>query len=334
MGPPWAPPSIVQRIVRTWRNTIEMVVTDTSVKTTRASRASPPRPPRRSRRVSREAAVGLLFVLPVVVLFVIFRIAPAIAGVGLSLFDYEISGDSEFIGLDNFTRLFGDPVFRDSLRVTLSYTLLAVPLTIALAVTLAMAIRRKFRGSRVFRSVYFLPVITSLVLAGAIFGWIFSSSGPWSSILGALGFSDASWLSSRVLVIPVIVIVGVWARFGYGMLIVLAALQDVPRELEEAAIVDGAGAWQRFRYIILPHLKPVVFFLAVIETSVSFQVFDLIYVLTQGGPARGSYTLVYMLYDYAFRYSTFGYAAAIGVVLLVLTLAAALIQRRLIGKQS
>jgi multiple sugar transport system permease protein len=295
---------------------------------------APAPPARRPRRLKHESIVGMVFVLPVLVLFVVFRIAPAVSGVGLSLFDYEIAGDSEFVGLENFTRLFADPVFRTSLGVTLVYTLLAVPLTISLAVALAMGIRREFRGSRFFRSVFFLPVITSLVLAGAIFGWIFSTSGPWSAVLGALGLADESWLGSRVLVIPVIVAVGVWSRFGYGMLIVLAALQDVPREIEEAALMDGANAWQRFRYIIFPHLKPVLFFLAVIETSVSFQVFDLVYVLTQGGPARGSYTLVYMLYDYAFRYSSFGYAAAIGVVLLALTLAAALVQRRLVGTQS
>lgn len=312
--------------------------------TTTAATGSPPQPqtlqepvpaplPRRP-RLRHEAIVGVVFVLPVLVLFVVFRIAPAVSGVGLSLFDYEVNGASEFVGLENFTRLLGDPVFRSSLGVTLTYTLLAVPLTISLAVALAMGIRREFRGSRFFRSVFFLPVITSLVLAGAIFGWIFSSTGPWSAVLRALGLPHESWLGSRVLVIPVIVLVGVWSRFGYGMLIVLAALQDVPREVEEASVMDGANAWQRFRHIIFPYLKPVVFFLAVIETSVSFQVFDLVYVLTQGGPARGSYTLVYMLYDYAFRYSNFGYAAAIGVVLLALTLAAALIQRRLVGKQS
>lgn len=276
----------------------------------------------------------MLFVAPVLVLFIIFRISPAFAGVGLSLFDYEITGDSQFIGLDNFIQLFQDPNFLNSLRVTVTYTVLTVPLTIALSIALSMAIRRDFRGSRFFRSVYFLPVITSLVLAGAIFGWIFSSDGPWSAMLGALGLPDESWLSSRILVIPVIVVIGIWSRFGYGMLIVLAALQDVPREVEEASVVDGANGWQRFRFVVFPYLKPVIFFLAIIETSVSFQVFDLVYVLTQGGPAQGSYTLVYMLYDYGFRYSSFGYAAAIGVVLLALTFAAALIQRRIIGRQS
>jgi multiple sugar transport system permease protein len=117
------------------------------------------------------------------------------------------------------------------------------------------------------------------------------------------------------------------------MMILIAALQDVPRELEEAALMDGAGAWQRFRYVILPVLRPTFFFLAVIETTSAFQVFDVIYVMTQGGPANASYSLVYMLYDQGFRYFDYGYAAAIGVALFIMTLVVALIQRLVIGKQ-
>lgn len=270
--------------------------------------------------------------LPAALLFLIFRIIPAFAGAGLSAFRYRIGGVPEFIGFENYVRIWNDPIFAQALKVTVIYTALAVPLTICASVAVAMLVRRKFPGVFFFRSVYFLPVITSLVLAGGIFGWIFSSAGPWSQFLNLLGLPSESWLASRTLVIPVIVLVGVWARFGYGMLIVLAALQDVPREVEEAAMVDGATRWQSFRYIVLPFLRPVVFFLLILETSVSFQVFDFVFVLTQGGPSRGSYTLVYMLYDYAFRYGEFGFAAAIGVCLLVMTMAVALVQRKVVGK--
>lgn len=270
--------------------------------------------------------------LPAFVLFLAFRFGPAIAGVGLSFFNYDISGLLEWEGLANFQRMVVDPVFWRALVVTVVYAVLAVPLSVVLSVLMAMGVRRAFRGSRLIRSIFFLPVITSLVLAGAIFTWIFSDEGPWSAIMEPLGLGG-SWLNSSILVIPALVVVGVWSRFGYGMLIVIAALQDVPRELEEAALVDGASAWQRFRNIILPFLKPTFFFLAVIETTTSFQVFDLIYVMTQGGPARGSYSLVYMLYDQGFKYTNYGYAAAVGVALFVMTLIIALIQRRLIGKQ-
>lgn len=279
----------------------------------------------------REARIGFYFALPAFLLFIAFRFGPAIAGVALSFFDYDISGTLDWQGISNFQHMVGDPVFWQAMRVTLLYSILEVPLTLTVSVLMALAVRRGFRGSRFFRSLFFLPVITSLVLAGAIFTWIFSSDGPWSTLMTPFGLGG-SWLNSPTLVIPVIVIIGVWSRFGYGMLIIIAALQDVPRELEEAALMDGAGARQRFRYIVLPHLKPVLFFLIVIETAGSFQVFDLVYVLTQGGPARGSYSLVYMLYDQGFRYNNFGYGAAIGVALFLMTLAAALIQRRAMGR--
>jgi multiple sugar transport system permease protein len=299
-----------------------------------ARRGGPGRAGRRSVMARWEARIGLLFALPTFLLFLAFRFGPAIAGVGLSFFDYDISGTLEWEGLANFERMVVDPVFWQALRVTVLYTLLAVPLSLGLSLVMALAVRRRFRGVGFFRSVFFLPVITSLVLAGTVFVWVFSTDGPVSTVSQWLGGSGQSWLSSSLLVVPALVLVGVWSRFGYGMLILLAGLQEVPRELEEAALTDGAGPVARFRYIVLPHLKPSLFFLAVIETTASFQVFDLIFVMTQGGPARGSYTLVYMLYDQGFKYVDYGYAAAIGVALFAMTLVVAVVQRRFLGRES
>lgn len=284
-------------------------------------------PKRRNIAAQRAARMALIFVLPAFILFAVFRFLPAIAGVVLSLFDYDLMGGLDWQGFANFDRAFADPIFWKSMRVTLLYAVLAMPISLVLSLVLALAVRRPFRGVGFFRSVFFLPVITSLILAGTVFNWVFSTGGPVSTIASALGFSGDSWLTSTTMVIPAIVLVGVWSRFGYGMLILLAALQEVPRSLEEAALIDGAGAWQRFRHIVLPHLKPALFFLMVIETTASFQVFDLVYVLTQGGPANSSYTLVYMLYDQGFKYQNYGYAAAIGVCLFAITLVIALIQR-------
>lgn len=280
----------------------------------------------------REARVALLFVLPAFLLFLAFRFGPTIAGVALSLFDYDISGELAWEGLANFQRMVADPLFWRALSTTLLYTVFAVPISLVLSTAMALAVRRAFRGARFFRSLFFLPVITSLVLAGSIFVWIFSGNGPWSTLMTPFGLGG-SWLGSTVLVIPAIVIVGVWSRFGYGMMIMIAAMQDIPRELEEASLMDGANSWQRFRSIVLPHLKPTIFFLAVIETTAAFQVFDVIYVMTQGGPANASYSLVYMLYDQGFKYFDYGYAAAIGVALFIMTLVVALIQRLVIGRQ-
>jgi len=280
----------------------------------------------------REARVAFFFVLPAFLLFIAFRFGPSIAGVALSFFQYDISGELDWKGVANFQRMVADPLFWRALGTTVIYTVFAVPISLVLSTLMALGVRRTFRGSRFFRSIFFLPVITSLVLAGSIFVWIFSNDGPWSKLMTPLGLGG-SWLGSTVLVIPAIVIVGVWSRFGYGMMIMIAAMQDIPRELEEAALMDGANSWQRFRSIILPFLKPTVFFLAVIETTAAFQVFDVIYVMTQGGPANASYSLVYMLYDQGFKYFDYGYAAAIGVALFVMTLIVALIQRLVIGKQ-
>ena len=198
---------------------------------------------------------------------------------------------------------------------------------------LALGVRRGFRGSRFFRSVFFLPFITSLALVGSVLKWIFSMEGPWSDLMAPFGLGG-SWLASTVLVMPAVIVVGVWSRFGYGMLILVAALQEVPLDLEEAALMDGAGAWSRFRHILLPTIRPALFFLAVIEVTFAFQVFDVIYVMTSGGPANASYSMVFLLYDQGFRYSDYGYAAAAGVALFVMTLVVALIQRLFLGRRS
>jgi multiple sugar transport system permease protein len=281
----------------------------------------------RRRALSRwETRTGLLFVLPCFLLFLAFRFGPSIAGVLLGFFDYTIGDSPTFSGVDNYRRLLADPTFWSALKVTLFYTVLYVPTSIGLSLGMALLVRRAFRGARFFRSVFFLPVVTSLVLAGTIFTWLFSSEGPWTKLTGS------SWLASTTLVVPALVLVSVWSRFGYGMLIILARLQDVPRELEEAALTDGAGPWQRFRHIVAPQLRPALFFLAIIETTNSFQVFDLVYVMTGGGPAHSSYTLVMHLYDQGFKYFDFGYASAIGVSLFVMTLVVALIQRLILGR--
>lgn len=298
-----------------------------------SSPAHPDRRPRRKRYRWRETRVALLFLLPCLLLFLTFRIGPAVAGGVLAFTDYTIGADTNWVGLDNLRRLVDDPIFWKALRNTVFYALLAVPLSILMSLSIALLTRRAFRGHKLFRSIFFLPVVTSLVLAGIVFTWIFSADGPWASLMEAFGLPGGSWLAQPALVIPALVVVAVWTRFGFGMLILLARMQDVPRELEEAALVDGANAWQRFRYVVLPELYPALFFLAIIETTFSFQVFDTVYVMTGGGPANSSYMLVFQLYDQGFRYFDFGYASAIGVALFVMTFIVAMIQRLTLGRE-
>lgn len=286
---------------------------------------------RRNRR--REGLVGAAFVLPMLVLFVLFRFGPFLGGIGLAFGKYTLGGGFQWRGAHNFERLIGDPLFWHSLRVTLIYTVVTVPLLVAVAVGMALLVRRSFRGVRFFRAAFFLPVITSLVLAGVVFIWIFNADGAVPRILGSLGMYRGSWLTNEVLAIPAIAAVAIWGRFGFDMLIVLARLQDIPRELEEAAMMDGAGAWKRFVHLTIPQLRPVFFFLGVIEVIGSFQVFDAVYVMTGGGPVNATYTLGYMLYDQAFKYFDFGYASAVALALFVLVLLIALVQRVVLDRE-
>lgn len=288
-------------------------------------------PKARRARAMKDALTGLAFVLPCLLLFLIFRFGPAIAGILLSFFDYTIGGGSTWRGLDHYHHLVNDPDFWTSLRVTIVYTVISVPLSMVVAIGMALLTRRAFRGVRFFRAVFFLPSVTSIVLAGVVFGWIFSPTGPWPRVMGWFGLPQ-DWLGSTVLVLPAVAVLAVWGRYGFDMLIILARMHDVPREIEEAAVVDGAGVWAKFWHVTLPQLRPALFFVGVLDTINSFQVFDSVYVLTNGGPAHGSYTLVYMLYDQGFTYFNFGYASTVGVALFVLTLVIALIQRLIFGR--
>lgn len=292
---------------------------------------SAPRAPRPGARW-RGAWIGIAFVLPMLALFLAFRFVPFAGGIGLAFGNMDLGGELSWVGLENFEHLFGDQLFWKALTVTLLYTLIAVPLVIAVATGLALLVRRAFAGVRFFRSVFFLPVITSLVLAGVVFSWIFNDGGPVPSLMNAIGLPTGSWLTNSALALPAVAIVAAWGRFGFDMLVVLARLGDIPRELEEAALVDGAGPWQRFRHLTLPQLRSVMYFLVVIETIQSFQVFDAVYVMTSGGPVNSTYTLGYMVYDQAFKFFNFGYSSAVSIILFVIVLAFTVIQRLAFGR--
>lgn len=281
---------------------------------------------------SRGALVAYAFIFPYVAFFVAFRILPALYGVLLSFGDVSLSGKFRLVGTENFARLISDDVFWHSLRVTGIYAVLAIPLSVVLSLLMAQLCNRTMRGMSFYRSLFFLPVVTSPVISGIIFVWLFSGGGPIDELLSTAGLELGSWLQNQHLVLPALALVAAWGSFGYNMLILLAGMLAIPTDYYEAAELDGAGAWHRFRYITMPLLKPALFFVLVLETVKSFQAFDMIYVMTGGGPSRGSYTLTFMIFDQGFGYFEFGYASAVGVVLLVITLILSLIQRRLVGR--
>nr|WP_159087432.1 sugar ABC transporter permease [Tessaracoccus timonensis] len=281
---------------------------------------------------SSAALFGYVFVAPYAVLFLVFRIIPAIYGALLSFAEVNLAGRVKLVGLANFERLLSDPIFMKSLRVTLVYTIITVPMVICFSILMALLINRSLRGISIYRAVFFLPVVTSPVISGVVFKWLFGSDGPMVSVSSLLGLSTGSWLGSSTLVLPALALVQTWTRFGFDMLILLAAMLAIPQEYYEAAMVDRAGVWQRFRHVTLPLLRPALFFVLVLETVGSFQVLDSVLVMTGGGPVRGSYTLSFMIYDQAFNYTEFGYGSAVGVVVLVIILVLTVIQNKVLGR--
>ncbi|MFI6292301.1 carbohydrate ABC transporter permease [Nonomuraea sp. NPDC050790] len=282
----------------------------------------------------RDPITGLLFVLPMLVLFVIFRFVPSLGAAGMSLTDYQISGEWSFIGVDNYARLFNDPIFMGALRVTIVYVAIYVPLTLIVSLCTALLLNSVIFMKGLFRGMLFLPYVTSFVFAGVIWRWIYEFDGLINGLLAKIDMGPIGFLDDTALVLPSLAAVSVWKGFGYSMLILLAGLKSIPPSYLEAARVDGANAWQRFRSIVLPLLRPALFFVVVIETIGAFQTFDVIYVMTGGGPSRASYNLIYALYDQGFGNFNVAYAATIGIVLFILVFIVSMIQRRLLDRSN
>lgn len=275
----------------------------------------------------------VIFLAPTLLLFAVFRFLPIVGTAGMSLTDYKITGAWKFTGVANYERLVHDPVFHRSLLISLVYVGLYVPMTLVVALATALLLDRVAFWRGFFRGALFLPYVTSFIFAGIIWSAILGVDGLVNSALGRLHLSAIPFLESTVLVLPSLAMVSCWKGFGYSMLILLAGIKSVPNEVKEAALIDGAGGWQRLRWVILPMLRPTVFFVLVIETIAGFQVFDIIYMMTGGGPVRASYTLVYALYDKGFRSFDFGYASSIGVVIFGIVLVVSLLQRRFVGRR-
>lgn len=302
-----------------------MTITDTAVQS---------RPVRSRKRNWREPTSALIFLLPMLTLFIVFRFVPVFGSIGMSFTDYRISGEWSLTGVDNYQRMLSDDLFLNSLKITLLYAVIYVPITICGALAAALLLNAVVWGRGLFRGALFLPYVTSFILAGLIWRWVYEIDGLINGLLEKLGTGPIGFLQDSSLVLPSLAVVSAWKGFGYSMLILLAGLKAIPDSYLEAARVDGANAWQRFYRVTLPLLRPVLFFVVVIETIASFQVFDIVYVMTGGGPARASYTLVYALYDQGFRSFDFGYASAIAVVIFLIVLTITLVQRRFLDRES
>ncbi|MDQ6674805.1 MAG: sugar ABC transporter permease [Chloroflexota bacterium] len=274
---------------------------------------------------------GYLFLAPDLVGTLVFAVGPVLAALGLGLFAWDILTPPRFVGLDNYRALLlDDPVFRQVLVNTSVYVLGSVPLRTALALLLAIALNQQLRGVSLFRAAYFLPTITSAVAAATVWRWIYEPNfGLLNSLLYAIGVQHPpTWLSSPAWAMPALILLGIWQGLGFQMVIFLAGLQGIPTHLYEAAAIDGAGWWPRFRHITLPLISPTTFFVLIISVIGSYQVFDQAFVLTEGGPGYATTTLVYYIYEYAFQFFKMGYAAAMAWILFAIVFVLTVLQFR------
>ena len=283
---------------------------------------------------SNAAVFAYVFVLPYLLLFTVFRLAPTLYGMGLSLADVSLSGKVKWVGLTNFQRLFGDGLFWQALSVTVLYTVIAIPLCLAVALAMASLVNRPLRGISAYRVAFFLPVVTSSVMSGVIFKWLYSDNGPLNALLTSVGLPPADWLGSTTLVLPSLAMVQAWTRFGYDMLILLAGMLAIPEEYYEAArdrSDHGLAA-------VLAHHSAAAPAGAVLRAGAGDDQLvpglrphpgDDRAAVRSGRRTRSTY----MIYDQAFNYSEFGYGAAAGMVLLALILLISLIQNMIIGRR-
>ncbi|RIK35031.1 MAG: sugar ABC transporter permease [Chloroflexi bacterium] len=289
------------------------------------------RPLRISRMRLEENLFGWLFILPVVFGVGFFQFYPILVSIFASLTDWTGLNEPSFIGADNYVRLFtSDRFFRLTLRNTAYYTLGSIPLSISLALLLALLCNRPMRGSYWYRTAYFAPNVTSTVAISLVWFWLYAPDvGLINWLLSLVGVKGPSWLTSVVWAMPAVIVVGVWQHVGYPMLILLAGLQGIPESLYEAAKLDGASALRRFRHVTVPLLTPSLFFLLITQFISSFQVFGLIYVMTQGGPANATNVYIHYLYQNAFSFGRLGYASAMAWVLFAIIALFTLVQWRL-----
>ncbi|WP_107081858.1 carbohydrate ABC transporter permease [Streptomyces sp. SBT349] len=266
-----------------------------------------------------KARAGWLLLAPAFVHSLIFIALPAVTVVVLSLTDAQVIGGGSFVGLSNYAELLDDPLFHKAVQHTILYTIAVVPVAMAIAILVALGLNQNIRGRAVFRTVFYIPVVTSTVAVASVWLWIYNpSSGLGNEFLSFLGISPSGWLTDPDAALPALMAIGIWQGLGAKMVLYLAALQNVSPELVEAAKLDGANRWQIFWNVTWPALAPAHFFVMVTSIASSFQVFDLVFVTTNGGPANATNVLAFDIFTNAFQRLETGYAAAETVVMLMI----------------
>jgi multiple sugar transport system permease protein len=277
----------------------------------------------------RSRLTPYLFIAPNLALFSVFVFFPLLYAVYVSTREWSLIDTPRYVGADNYLRLASDPLFWQSVRNTLVYSVATVPTSLALGLALALALNRELLARSFLRSLYFLPVVISSVATAVIAAWLFNDNyGVINTLLRKLGMGPVPFLSSPRWALLSLVLTTLWVRVGFCMVVYLAALQSISPSYHDAAEVDGASRWQRFRHITWPLLRPATFLLLILNVIYSFQVFDLIFVMTGGGPGFSTTMVVQYIYQSAFVSSEMGYASAMGIVLFAMILGFTLLQWR------
>jgi len=278
----------------------------------------------------RRWAVVVLFLGPSLVPLLLFTLGPMAASIGLSFLKWDLLRPPKLVGFANFSNVLADPDFQAAVGHTLFFIVGYLPLVYVGGLLLALALNQRVRGLSFFRAAYFLPVVTSWVVVALMWKWLLNpDSGMVNFALGLVGIKGPGWWTDPGWAMPSIILASAWKDLGFVMVILLAGLQSIPEDYYEAASVDGAGRWARFRRITLPLLTPSSFFVLVISLINSFQVFDQVWVMTGGGPAGSSSVVVEQIVRHAFSYQQMGYASAMSWLLFAVILVVTVFQFRL-----
>ena len=275
--------------------------------------------------LNEEKWAGYIFILPAILGTVIFIIIPVFCSFGLSFVKWDLLNPLQFIGFDNYIKLFNDKLFYKILLNTVVFAF-STSIFVIIPLILASIINTKIRGSEFYKTAYFLPFITPMIVIGIVWQWIFD---PNIGILNNVLHVHINWLYDTNFAMPALIIVSVWKLIGYNMIIFLSSLSSISQSIFEASKIDGASPIQTFKNITIPLLSPTIFFVVIITTISSFQVFDLIYIMTEGGPLDSTNVLVYAIYKNAFEYFNIGQASAIAYVLFFIIFILTFIQWKL-----
>lgn len=297
----------------------------TGKRTAPAAPSAPDTPPK-TRRRRDDAAVAALFLAPGLAGFVLFIVVPLGGSALISLYEWPLFGTPAFVGLDNYSKLFGDPAFFTALTNTLLFAVVYTALNLALALAIALWLGTRMKGAGIWRVVFFLPVITPMVANALVWRLMLSDDGVLNATLGRAGIDGQSWLSDSRFALAAVIAMSVWQSFGYNVVVITAGLTSIPKEILEASRIDGTNPWQRLRYTILPMISPSLFFASTMTMIGAFQVFVQAQVLTRGGPGESTNTLVLYLYRNGFSFDRLGYASAIAWVLFVVVMLVTAVQ--------